>query len=293
MGKELEEDEIDLLHLVAVLWHKLWIIILSMLVCGGAALLITVYLIAPTYQASVLMYVNNTSLSTEALQSITSSDLTASKSLVDTYIVILSARSTLETVIEESGVDRTYAELSEMVSASAVNSTEIFQIVITDTNPQEAELLANTIAEVLPDRISDIVDGTSARIVDYAVVPDSRYSPSFTKNTLIGLLLGAFLSCAAIVLLDLLDDVVRDEDELMQKFGFPVLAAIPDLLPGKNRKGGYGGYANSYSYASANARANAYARAGAKDKANVKSSSKAKSDTSAKTQEHSGGTENV
>lgn len=293
MRKQHEEDEIDLLHLAAVLWHRLWAILLSMAVCGAAALLFTVYMIAPTYEASIMMYVNNSISSVgDVVSSITSADLSASKGLVDTYIVILNSRTTLENVIEESGVDYTYSQLGNMISASAVNSTEIFKVVVTSTDPGEAALIANTIANVLPSRINAVVDGTSVRIVDYAIVSNRKVAPSVSKNTMMGVLLGAFASCALIVLLDLLDDVVRDEDELMQRFGYPVLAAIPDLAPDKGRKGGYGAYADSYSYASANARANAYARAQAKPKANVKASVGTKADTTVRTQEQSGGKEN-
>ncbi|MCD8326349.1 MAG: hypothetical protein LUC90_06605 [Lachnospiraceae bacterium] len=53
------------------------------------------------------------------------------------------------------------------------------------------------------------------------------------------------MSCVLIILRELLDDVVRDEDELMERYGYPLLAAIPDLNPGR-RKGGY--YYGSYGY---------------------------------------------
>ena len=52
------------------------------------------------YTASALMYVNNNSLSVGSTKvSLSYSDLTAAKSLVDTYVVILNARTTLNEVI--------------------------------------------------------------------------------------------------------------------------------------------------------------------------------------------------
>lgn len=143
---------------------------------GGLAFSYARFIITPMYTASALMYVNNNSLSVGSTKvSLSYSDLTAAKSLVDTYVVILNARTTLNEVIRTSGVDYTYKEMRDMVSAGAVNSTEVVQIDVTMPDPQEAERVANTITKVLPGRIADIIDGSSARVVDTAVAPSQQW----------------------------------------------------------------------------------------------------------------------
>ena len=128
-----------------------------------------------------------------------------------------------------------------MISASAVNSTEVFEIVVTSTNPAEAEKIANTIADVLPDKIADIVAGSDVRIVDYAVVPSHRSSPSYTRNTAIGMLLGAVVSAALIILAYLFDENIHTEEYLTQTYpDIPLLAVIPDMTETKQRSGYYG-----------------------------------------------------
>ena len=121
-----------------------------------------------------------------------------------------------------------------MISAESVNSTEVFSIEVTSPDPQEAELLANTIARVLPEKIASIVEGSSARIVDYAVVPAKKDSPSLAKYTAIGALLGFVLACGIIVVRELMDEQIHDSDYLIQTYDIPVLAVIPDLLSTKN-----------------------------------------------------------
>ena len=50
------------------------------------------------------------------------------------------------------------------------------------------------------------------------------------------------LSCGVIVLLELLDEQLRDEEYLTQTYDLPVLAAVPDLLKsGEPSRYGYGG----------------------------------------------------
>lgn len=230
-----DELEIDLLKLLDALWKKAWAIALVTAIFGGAALGWTAVFVTPLYKAEALMYVNSSNISLgSAKVSISQSELSAAQSLVKTYIVILNTRTTLNEVISESGVDYTYEELQEMISAESVNSTEVFSIEVTSPDPQEAELLANTIAKILPDKIASIVEGTSVRIVDYAVVPAEKASPSLTKNTLIGAALGFVLVCGIIVVMQLLDERIHDSDYLIQTYDIPVLAVIPDLLSTKS-----------------------------------------------------------
>lgn len=226
-----EEVEIDLLHLVQVLWQKAIVIILAGLIFGAAAFAGSKAFITPLYDSRAYLYVNSTNLSLGGSKvSISASELTAAKSLVDTYVVILKTRTTLEDVIARSGVSYTYEQLVNMISAASVNGTEIFYVDITSPDPAEAEMLANTIALVLPEKISAIVDGSSVRIVDYAVQPVKRSSPSYTKNAVIGAVLGALLVSAIIIVNELMDEQIHDTDYLTKTYNLPVLAVIPDLL---------------------------------------------------------------
>lgn len=222
------EMVIDLVQLAKALWRRAWAILLAMVVFGGAAFSYAYFLITPLYKASAMLYVNNSSLSVGSTK-VDLSDLNAAQSLVDTYIVILKTRTTLEEVIDAAGLSYDYETLSDMIEAGAVNSTEVFSIEVTSPDPQEAEKIANTIAELLPDRIAEIVDGSSVRIVDYAVVPSQKASPSLSRYTLLGLLLGAVISCGVIVLTVLFDEQIRDEDYVRETFDLPLLAAVPDL----------------------------------------------------------------
>lgn len=245
------EMEIDLLQLFRALWRNALVIILVAIFFGGLAFGGTYLFISPKYEASAMMYVNNSSVTLgNTSVSITSGELSAAQTLVSTYIVILKSRTTLDEVIQESGVPYSVEKLSGMVSASAVSGTGIFKVTVQSSSPTEAELLANTIARVLPDRISDIVDGSSVRVVDYAIVPAHRSSPSYTKNTAIGVLAGVVLVAGIICLKEILtsteDVVIHTTDDLSELFpDIPVLAVVPDMRV-SGKKGYYSAYSSYY-----------------------------------------------
>ena len=231
-----EYIEIDLLRLLGALWRHAVVIVLAGALCGGAGFGVAYWVIPPKYQASVLMYVNNSSISVGST-SISLSDLSASKTLVDTYIAILETRLTLEEVIERAEVEYSYEELLELIEADAVNNTEIFSVTVTSRDPAEAERIANVITVVLPDKIAQIVDGSSVRTVDYAVEPESWYSPSVKKFVLIGAAVGLLLSCGLVTVRELLDDQIHSEEDLLSAYSLPVLAAVPDMLSPQSGKG--------------------------------------------------------
>lgn len=236
MNQNNDEIEIDLMRLFQALWRKAWLIVLVTVLFGAATLVGTALFVKPTYKAKALMYVNSSNISVGGAKlSISQAELSAAQTLVDTYIVIMNTRTTLEDVIEQSGVDYTYEEMIEsgMIQAAAVNGTEIFSIEVTSTSPREAELIANTIAKILPEKIASIVEGSSARIVDYAVVPSEKAGPSLRKNATVGAVLGFVLICGILVVMELMDEQIHDSDYLTQTYGIPVLAVIPDLLSNK------------------------------------------------------------
>jgi len=237
MNRDNEYVQIDLIKVMQGLLRRAWIIAAATIICGGMLLAYAALFVTPKFEASVLMYVNNSSFSVGSTNfSISSSEISAAKSLVDTYMVILKTRTTLNDVIELGGLGYTYDELSRMIKAESLNDTEVFSITVKNNSPQMAEHIANTIAKVLPEKIADVVEGSSVRIVDYAVTPDQKVSPSLAKYTLLGMLLGMFLSCAVIAVMEIADDRIRKEDYLLENFkDIPLLAVIPDMMEERQR----------------------------------------------------------
>lgn len=235
------EETVDLLHLLAVLWHKAWAIVLAGILGAGACFGWATFMIPETYSSSVMMYVNNeTSIGGVSL---TLSDINAAKSLVNTYLVILKSRETLLMVLDKAGSSYTYEELAGMISASSVNDTEIFRITVTTTDAEESARLAGAISEILPERVKTIINGATMNLVSGAIVNPSKVGPNITRYTAIGLFAGILLAAAVVIVLDLLNDVIRDEDHILQTYDIPILARVPDLLADESvHNSYYGGY---------------------------------------------------
>lgn len=240
---------IDLLHIAKSLLGRMWIIVLSGLLCAVIGFSMAQFVIAPTYSSSIMLYVNNSSFSLGNTNfSISSSEISAAQSLVKTYAELLKNRTTLQRVIKKSGLGEVYnyKQLSKMITAAPANETEIMRVTITAENPDHAEKLANTIAEVLPDRISEIIDGASMEVVDSAVANYEKIGPSVSKFTAIGFLIGVMIMVVILVIVAMLDDTIHDEEYVLETYDYPILAKIPDLLDTGKKRYGYYYQKNSY-----------------------------------------------
>ena len=154
-----DEIEIDLKRLLDALLDRAWIIAVVALLCAVVAFAGTFFLITPQYQSAAMFYVNNTDISVGSTNlSLTASDISASRGLVDTYIVILNTRETMLDVIDYAGVDVAYEAVKGMIRAEAVDETEVFRVTVTNSDPYLAEEIANAIAHILPKRISSIIE---------------------------------------------------------------------------------------------------------------------------------------
>jgi capsular polysaccharide biosynthesis protein len=236
---------IDLIHIIKTLWQRAWLIALAGFMAAAIGFGMSSFVIQPTYSSSIMLYVNNTSFSLGSSSfSISASEINAAQSLVKTYGEILNNRTTLERVKENAGVDYTVAQLASMIQTGSVNETEVMRVVVTCGNPHEAAKIANSIAEVLPVRVSEIIDGASMVVVDRAVPVTEKVGPSISRYTFLGLIIGALITAIIIAIRAIMDDTIYNEDYVLENYDYPILAKVPNLLE-THHGSGYGYYYNS------------------------------------------------
>jgi len=242
-----DEFQLDIMHLVKTVFDNMLVIILTAAICGAAFFAYAYMFITPKYEATTTLYVNNSTFSVGSTSfSVSTSQLSAAQNLVDTYIMVLNSRPTLEQVISEAELNYSTDALKSMISCSELSGTAAIKVKVSCPSPTEAELIANTIAEVLPKRITDIVNGTSVNVVEYAIVPSKSAYPNYTTMTLKGAAAGAVLSVLAVLGISILKENMNSEinsaDDIRQMYpNIPVFTVIPDMCH-RSRSGYYGKY---------------------------------------------------
>ncbi len=231
-----ETIEIDLKELAKVLWKRVWIILLCIILLATATFAYTKLFVTPLYTASVTIYVNNNSKPGTS-SALSSADLSVALRLVNTYVNIIKSDLVLGEIIDKTGVKMTTEQLRKALNTEAVEETEMFRVSVNTANAQMSADIANVIADVAPGKIAGIIEGSSAKVIDYAKVPTVQSFPNYTKNTVIGGLAGAVLAVAGIMVHMLLDMHIKREEDLTKICAIPILGKIPEITESKSKFG--------------------------------------------------------
>lgn len=227
-----DELEIDLLEIIQVLWRWAMVIIAVALGTGLIAFVYSKFFITPTYESTTRIVV----LSQNSSDNLTVSDLNLGTQLSNDYKELIKSRDVVETVIEAFRLDVTYEGFVNSISVSSPTNTRIIDITLTHTNPLLAKEMVDKLREVAAIKIQNIMAVDAVNLVDEGNVPTYPSDPSVIKWTVIGLLLGGFLSVAVIIVIYLLDDTIKTSEDIEKYLKLSTLGTIPIRETEEDRK---------------------------------------------------------
>lgn len=232
------QDKKYILDIPQLLWKwKIWILLASFL-CAMVSLLISRCCITPLYKTYATLYVSNGS-SLENPGYITSSDLSASSQLVDTYAAIILSDAILEDVISDCSLDISIDELADILEINSVNGTEVFTVAVQYTDAEKAAEIVNSITEIAPKQIDSIINGSSVTVINNARVPTRISYPNYKKIAMTGFVIGMVIVGGYILIKEMMDSRVKSVADFA-RWEYPLLVSIPDFKNKERHEYGYG-----------------------------------------------------
>jgi len=231
-------------HLEKIWWifkKNLKYMLLSALIFACLGTGFAFYTKSSVYRASISFYVyTNPEYITDSGLNLNSSEITSAKNLLDSYMLILSSDKFLNQVVERMGADGVnYSSdaLKNQISSAAVKNTAVFKVYVFDSDPYMAQKIANTIGELAPDAIIDIVKSGGIEILDSAALPTSPFqSTSVVKYAVLSGAAGFALAFLIAMLKGLLNTTIRRKYEVEDMFNIPIVATIPSIVTKKGQK---------------------------------------------------------
>lgn len=220
------EETINLREYFFILKKKMWIIVLSAVICGVISGLVSFYILKPVYEANTTLIVNK-EVENETTQMTTSDDLNFVQKLALTYGEIIKSRSVITSAIDKLNLDMTYEELSKAVSVTNVENTQIIKISVKNENPRVAATICNTIPEIFSTEVQRIVKASGTEVIDKAAVPEKPIKPNKIMNILIATALGIMVSIFIILLRESLNTKIKEPKDIEEKLGLPVFGIVP------------------------------------------------------------------
>ncbi|TWO99048.1 hypothetical protein EUA79_01965, partial [TM7 phylum sp. oral taxon 351] len=173
-------EEINLRDLLIYFRKHLVLFFAMVVLCVSAGTAYTVLVQKPEYKSRATII-----LSSDKSKTTVQSEITANKNLIETYTEVVKSHRVLDRVIEENNLKESYEALSAKINVSSLKNTEIISISVVDANAYRSFELANWVADIFKEEISQIYNDTSVNILDHAVEPRGPYNIDVVKQEII------------------------------------------------------------------------------------------------------------
>jgi capsular polysaccharide biosynthesis protein len=223
-------------RILQTLRRRMWTIVVVAAVAVGSALGFSL-LQTPTYEASVMILVGQ---ETTGDTNLGAADVTELQELALTVAKAVPTTPIAETVVERLGLQKESATgMLNKISAEADPGTMFVNVSYRDSDPERAQLIANTIGKVLSEKISEVSVGANAitaTVWEPATLPETPVSPEPIRNGIIALVLGSLLGIVLAFLLEYVSDSWNSRDEVEELSGVPTLGVVPKFRVSARRR---------------------------------------------------------
>lgn len=223
MEERRQEIDIDLRQILQTVRKRALLIISVVIAITTLSGIISHYFLDKIYEASAKLIVTKKA----EVGDIQYNDVILNQRLVKTYSEIAKSRTIAEQVINNLSLDITILEFGKKIKISSVSDTEVILIKVEDKNAELAAIITNELSRVFVMNIVNLIRLDNIQVLDYAVVPESHTKPKVAFNIAIAFILGMFLSLGIVLVLDYLDNTIKDANDIEKYLGLPVLASIP------------------------------------------------------------------
>lgn len=225
--KEQNTMEIDVFHLLKILWKRKILIALVAIVAGALAFAYSAFIVKPEFTSTTRIYVVNRNQGDKP--GLTNQDLQAGSYLVKDYREIILSQDVLEKVTSNLKLDLSPKALASKVKVTVPVDTRIVSISVNDRVPEEASRIANSLREVAAEKIISITRVSDVTTLEEARPATAPSSPNIRRNTIIGLLGGTAFMVIAVLIVELVDTRVKRPEDIEDVMQIALLGVVPNL----------------------------------------------------------------
>lgn len=228
---------VTLKDLWGIFIHRLWVMTLAAVVVAGGLLLINRLTFIPTYSSTATLYIlrqdNDTSIGNS------DSDFSLALKVVNDCDYLLKSHSVLDEVIQELNLEIDYKNLSKSVSTSNPENTRILEVTVESDSPENAKRIVDALCEIGQEKITEAMGFQQVNLYEYGTLNDKPCNTTSMTTYLLAGMIAAILVYSIFLIIFLLDDRIRTEEDIERYLGLSILGDIPNANDKKNHQYGY------------------------------------------------------
>ena len=213
-----------------VLWKGKYLIIIISLIATVFGYIYNKNFTTPVYKSTSSIILSVTNQSTEEIieeeKTISSGEISLSEQLMNTYVQIIKSDSVLNKVIENLSLNMTAKQLSKSINVTPESKSTVLKISVTSSNPQQAVDIVSEIEKVFFERIDELYNIRSAKVLDEPALEKSPSNINPKKYALFGFLIGFIGATTILLVKEFFNDNIKTENDVEKNLKLNVLSKI-------------------------------------------------------------------
>lgn len=223
------EETISLQEIFHALKKRFTLIVTITLLAVAAGAFTTYFIMAPKYDASTQILVNQANENNASLYA--TNAVQTNVQLVNTYSVIINNPTVLDQVIHQLNLKMTTDQLKKMLTVDTAQNSQVFTLTAESKSPSLSVKIVNSVAQAFKSQVQKVMNVDNVSILSEATIASSNIpvSPKPAINLAIAFVVGLMVSIGLAFLLEYLDNTVKTEEDIEKVLGLPVLGSISEI----------------------------------------------------------------
>lgn len=227
---------VTLKELWEIFVHRWWVMLLAAVICAGGLYVIVQLTFVPSYQSTATLYILNQN---NTQDNNVSDDFSLALKVVNDCNYLLKSHSVLDQVIEQLSLDISYEDLSKTVSTSNPEDTRILEVSVEAASPEEAKRIVDCVCQVGTASIAQAMGFQQVNLYEYGTLESKPCNRTrLLTYALVGAV-AAVLTYTLFLILFLVDDVIKTDEDIEQYLGLTILGNIPNANDANKKHYGY------------------------------------------------------
>ena len=222
----MEQHILSLKDLGNILKNRLSMIIVSMLITTIASVIITYFIIEPTYTTTATLLIGKAEDSQNGAE-YNNGDVTLYKQLMGTYGKVVQSEDLIQRVIDESKLNLTTSQILNSLEVISGTEDQILTLKYTSKDKKEGIEVLNPLIEEFGKTSKEIIRNGEMFVLNTPKIPLQPSAPNKKMNIMVGIILGAVIGVVLSLILESIDDSVKSNKEIEDLIGVPVIGNIP------------------------------------------------------------------
>ena len=227
----------------------IWVILGVAVLCVALFVAYRMITFTPEYESRATLYILKQDGRTT--DEYTSSDFSLALNVVNDCTYLLRSHKVIDKVLSDLRLDMRYEDVSKRIFTSNPDGTRVLEVTVRADTPEKARNIVNQLCLVGADAISEAMGFQQVNLYEYGTLNEKPCNRTSYKTFVLIGLGAALLTYAVYLLIFLLDDKIRTEEDVYDYLGLSVLGEIPNANDkGHGRYGAQYGKKGKYAYAS-------------------------------------------